>query len=464
MLDLSGALKRAEREREARKQAEMLLEQKSRELYLANRQLLDARDALEQRVMERTAELVELNIELRQAIARAEAASQAKSEFLANMSHEIRTPMAAILGFADLLVESTQDPDQLESVQVIQQNGEFLLDIINDILDLSKIEAGQLEVERLKCRPQQILSEVLSLVRVRATAKGLLLNLDYDGPVPESILTDPLRLRQILVNLIGNAIKFTHEGEVRVVVRCSVDAVMPKLHIDIIDTGVGMTDDQLARLFVPFMQGDSSTSRRFGGTGLGLAISDRLAKMLGGKIQVASKIDVGSKFSLAIDTGPLDEVCMLEGLGETAQVSQRQPLAFRDADLLAGYRILLAEDGAYNQRFLCSFLEAAGAAVTIADNGHAAAILALQAHATGTPYHAVLMDMQMPVLDGYGACRLLRSENYPHPIIAVTALALIGDREKCLECGCDEFITKPVDRAELLRIVAQHCKCAAATM
>jgi CheY-like chemotaxis protein len=249
-----------------------------------------------------------------------------------------------------------------------------------------------------------------------------------------------------------------------VVVRCSVDAVMPQLHIDIIDTGIGMTDDQMARLFVPFMQGDSSTSRRFGGTGLGLAISDRLSKMLGGKIQVSSRIDYGSKFALSVDTGPIDDIRMLEGLGETAQVSERQPLAFRDADLLAGYRILLAEDGAYNQRFLCSFLEAAGAMVTIADNGHAAAILALQANATGMPYHALLMDMQMPIMDGYGASRLLRAENYPHPIIAVTALALIGDREKCLECGCDDFITKPVDRAELLRIVAQHCRRAANTL
>ena len=219
----------------------------------------------------------------------AQAATKAKSDFLANMSHEIRTPMTAILGYADILLGNLRNPDDIEAVQTIKRNGVYLLDLINDILDLSKIEAGKLDVNRTSCSPGAILSEVVSLMRVRAVARNLSLEMECLGPIPETIQSDPLRLRQVLINLVGNAVKFTDEGQVRVTVRLiEGDGGQAKMQFDVSDTGIGMAADQMARLFQPFAQGDSSTSRKFGGTGLGLVISKRLAEILGGDITVRS--------------------------------------------------------------------------------------------------------------------------------------------------------------------------------
>jgi PAS domain S-box-containing protein len=395
-------------------------------------------------------------VELARARDKAEAATRAKSEFLANMSHEIRTPMTAILGFADVLAASIRDPDQLDAARTIKRNGEYLIGIINDILDLSKIEAGKLEVEQVQCSPCQILSEVASLMRVRANSKNLPLEIEYDGPIPESIQSDPKRLRQILVNLIGNAIKFTEAGEVRVVARLSgAESGEPAMQFDVIDSGIGMTAGQIGELFKPFSQLDASTTRRHGGTGLGLTISQRLARELGGDINVQSTPGQGSTFTVKVSTGPLDGVRLLASPAEAQlpanSVSKpAEPIASVDC------RVLLAEDGLDNQRLIAVLLKKAGATVVVVENGKLAYDAALAARDAGTSFDVILMDMQMPVMDGYEATEKLRAAGYTGPIIALTAHAMSTDRTRCLQAGCDDYATKPIDRRQLLALVAEH--------
>ncbi len=269
-------------------------------------------ELLERRVRERTRELTEQAEQLEVARSMAEAASRAKSEFLTNVSHEIRTPMTAILGFAEILSDNLEDPENIEAVRTIQRNGELLLEIISNILILSQMECGKLDVEQVPCSPRQIVADVVSLMTVRAEAKGLPLTADYVQPIPEEIATDPVRLREILTNLIGNAIKFTEVGCVRVTTRSVENADgQPGLRIDVTDTGIGITEEQSSRLFKPFSQSDTSATRRFGGSGLGLAISKRLAGMLQGDITVTSIPGEGSTFSLTIPAGSLAGVVQL---------------------------------------------------------------------------------------------------------------------------------------------------------
>jgi signal transduction histidine kinase/ActR/RegA family two-component response regulator len=395
---------------------------------------------------------------LRDVAQRAEAANRAKSEFLANMSHEIRTPMTAILGFAECLLDELDrahaPPSCTEAVHTILHNGRQLLQIINDILDLSKIEAGRMTPERLRCSPAQIVTEVQALMRVRAEGKGLPLETDYVLPLPETIETDPTRLRQILVNLVGNAIKFTEVGRIGIVVRYDGTSTPPTLGFDVIDTGVGLTAGQMRQLFQPFVQGDSSVGRKHGGTGLGLAISKRMAELLGGTLSAESEPGRGSCFRLTIACGDLHGVPMLtEPLA--ANAAPAPPRAEPPRDTLAGLRLLLAEDGIDNQRLIAHVLRKAGAEVTLADNGQVAVDLALAAERAGAPFAAVLMDMQMPVMHGYDATRLLRANQYARPIIALTAHAMGGDAEKCLHAGCNAYQTKPIDRVGLVRCIAQ---------
>jgi len=390
----------------------------------------------------------------------AEVASRAKSEFLANMSHEIRTPMTAILGFADVLLEQGNlegaPPEKIEATTTIRRNGEYLLAIINDILDLSKIEAGKMTLERVACSPCEIVAEVVSLVRVRAKAKGLSLDVEYEGPMPETIRTDPTRLRQILINIVGNAIKFTEVGGVRLVpslVQVGEEAFM---QFDVVDSGVGMDGDQVARLFQPFTQADASTTRKFGGTGLGLTICRRFAAMLGGDITVVeSQEGAGTRFRVAVAAGSLDGVEMLKDPASATVVSARSSKASAQADQadLRGRRLLLAEDGPDNQRLIAHVLSSVGAEVNVVENGKLAVESALAAHDAGKPFDVVLMDMQMPVMDGYEATRRLRGECYAGPIIALTAHAMGGDREKCIHSGCDDYATKPIDRNELISAI-----------
>ena len=385
--------------------------------------------------------------ELATARAAAEQASAAKSEFLANMSHEIRTPMTAVLGYADVLYEEGNlqqaPPQRLEAIVTIKRNVTHLLGIINDILDLSKIEAHKLAVERIACAPGELLQDVRSLVAVPAEAKGLALEIEYATPIPATFHSDPTRIRQILVNLAGNAIKFTEIGRVRI--RASfVPEPAPRIRFSVQDTGIGMSQEQLSRLFRPFTQADSSTTRIYGGTGLGLTICKRLAELLGGTIEVSSQPGVGSEFALLLPTGSLEGVAMLERM-PSVESKSREPAALPRLSA----HVLLAEDGPDNQRLISYFLRAAGAQVTLAENGRIAVELAFGAWQDGAPFDVILMDMQMPELDGYAATRELRRRGYQGPIIALTAHAMSTDRDLCRTAGCDEFETKPINRESL---------------
>ena len=391
----------------------------------------------------------------------AEAANQSKSEFLANMSHEIRTPMTAIMGFADVLLErgniKDAPPERIEAAQTIKKNGEYLIRIINDILDLSKVEAGKMGVEQIACNPCKLIADVALLMKVKADGQGLSFNVEYIDEIPETVQTDPSRLRQILINLIGNAIKFTEVGGVRLITRLVKDQDKPVMQFDVLDTGIGMTEEQVARLFQPFTQADTSTTRKFGGTGLGLTVSKRFAEMLGGDITVVdARKGVGTRFRATVATGSLDGVKMIHDPMAATVVPNQAAAANADQPGLQGCRILLAEDGPDNQRLIAHVLKKAGAEVTVKENGELAVDAALAAAHEGHPFDVILMDMQMPVMDGYEATGLLRREGYTGPIIALTAHAMATDREKCLAAGCDDYAAKPIERRKLIRLVRAY--------
>jgi PAS domain S-box-containing protein len=386
--------------------------------------------------------------ELRKLKAAAETASRSKSEFLANMSHEIRTSVAAMVGFADLMLDPDQtQSDRMDGLQTIRRSARHLLNVVNEILDLSKIEAGRMTVENIRTEIPPLLSDVMSIMRPRATEKGLELNLRFSGTVPRKITTDPVCAKQILMNLVGNALKFTEHGKVEIVVSSDPQAQLLKFQVS--DTGVGITQEQISKLFEPFSQADGSTTRRFGGTGLGLTISRRLARMLGGDISVQSVPGDGSTFTASI-SGAGDasaDICQLED-------ALVMPHAGPDHALepITG-RILLAEDGRDNQRFISAMLRKAGAEVTVAENGR---IAVEKAHSE--EFDLILMDMQMPELDGYAATALLRSYGFARPIIALTAHAMADDRAKCIHAGCTDYLTKPIDRNLLVATVARYAR------
>ncbi|MBI1827845.1 MAG: response regulator [Planctomycetes bacterium] len=403
----------------------------------------------------------------------AEAADRAKSEFLANMSHEIRTPMTAILGFADLLLEDgdlAQAPTRrVENIRTIHRNGEHLLQIINDILDVSKIEAGMLAVEQIPTSPVQIVEEMLSLQRIRSKARGLFLDAKYEGPIPQTIETDPVRLRQILLNLVGNAIKFTHAGGVRIHIGFDQsNSHAPCLRFAVTDSGIGMTTEQIRLLFQPFSQADASTTRKFGGTGLGLFIVRRLAEMLGGGITVASEFGRGTTFVFTVTTGSLDGVPFIDPreaqqeMEVTAATITGEPTLAISDQPLARCRVLLAEDGPDNQKLIMHHLKKAGAGIIAVENGRRALEqLTIDGTVDGTirnpsPFDVILMDMQMPDMDGYTATRALRAMGFRSPIIALTAHAMAGDREKCIAAGCDDYLTKPINQTVLIGSIQRH--------
>jgi PAS domain S-box-containing protein len=403
--------------------------------------------------IEDTTARLQAQADLRRAKREAEAANLAKTEFLANMSHEIRTPMTAILGFADLMTDPAQDDRTRRScLETIRRNGEHLLAIINDILDISRIEAGRMSVEAVACSATAIVCEVAALLEVRAKAKGISLEVAFDGPVPATIQSDPLRLRQMLTNLMGNAVKFTERGSVRVVLGLEGGA---RLRFEIIDTGIGIGPEKLPLLFKPFTQADGSMARRFGGTGLGLSISSKLASILGGSIQVSSELGKGSTFTLRLPTGPLGNVEMLRTPPSPASVVRTAQNA-EPPTLRA--RVLLAEDGLDNQRLVSFVLIRAGAHVEVACNGRLAMEMALAAERKGKGFDLILMDMQMPEMDGYAATRALRERGYKGTIVALTAHAMADDRAKCLEAGCDDFASKPIDKETLIEKCAKWAK------
>ncbi len=410
--------------------------------------------------------------ELLRAKEAAEGSNQSKSEFLANMSHEIRTPMTAILGFADLLEEDgdyTRAPERRkEAISTIKRHGHGLLTIINDILDLSKIEAGKMTVECIECSVESVLEEVRSLMGVRAADKKLTLELVHETPIPERIKSDPTRLKQILINLVGNALKFTEVGGVTITAGCDRAALGgPVMRFEVSDTGIGLTEEQRSRLFRAFEQADTSTTRKYGGTGLGLRISERLVGLLGGTIDVKSEPGRGSTFGVTVAVGSLEGVAMLDPSEIMARIAEEEATkatasaaGAADPAMLAGRRLLLVEDGIDNQRLIAHHLRKAGAEVSLAENGRVALDMLTSPPVAGSdrrelirpcPYDLVLMDMQMPVMDGYSAARRLRGLGFETPIIALTAHAMSGDRDKCLAAGCDEYATKPIDKVALVR-------------
>ena len=405
----------------------------------------------------RTEALLQLNnAELIKARSDAESANRAKSEFLANMSHEIRTPLTAILGFADLLYEtgdiSLAPTERVHTIDTIKNAGAHLLTVINDILDLSKIEADMMTIECIDTPLVTVLREVESLTRLRAAGKGVALYAVLLNPVPEHIHCDPTRLRQILMNLAGNSAKFTEAGFVSMSVSTESQDGKSRLVIDIADTGPGMSPDQAQRLFGAFSQADSTITRKHGGSGLGLNICRRLAKMMGGDvILLRTELGKGSCFRLVL---PLDAVA------GSAMVTRLEALQEPNADKPAAVmiqlsgRILLAEDGIDNQRLIAFHLKKAGAILEVADNGLMALEMLDKAEAAGTPYDLLLTDMQMPEMDGYTLARTLRDRGSTLPIVALTAHAMAEDRDKCMSAGCDDYASKPIDKARLLETCA----------
>jgi PAS domain S-box-containing protein len=393
---------------------------------------------------------------LHQAKAAAEAANVAKSEFLANMSHEIRTPMTAVLGFCDLLTTpNLSDREQREFIEKMQENGRALLKLVDDILDLSKIEAEKLALERVDCPLLQIVDDVMSAAYVRARQKGVRLQVAYEFPLPETIHTDPMRLRQILVNLLDNAVKFTTQGDIGFALRCQLEADgSARIRFAVSDTGIGIPTNQISELFQPFKQLDGSASRRYRGTGLGLAISKRLAQALGGDIEVVSELGQGSTFTVTIDAGALDGVPMLQSPRAAAAVNRR--LSSNRPGMSLGGRLLLAEDDPSLQQVISLLLRKMGVDVTVAENGQIASEMAERSKAEGKAYDLILMDIQMPKMNGYETTQRLRRNGWTGPIVALTAHAMVGDREKCLAAGCDDYIAKPIILTRLRSVLAPY--------
>jgi PAS domain S-box-containing protein len=406
-------------------------------------ELIDHRDNLEQLVSSRTKELEVSRDE-------AERANRAKSIFLANMSHEIRTPLAAIIGFAESLLDVRSEEENRHAIHTIIRSGNHLKNIVNNILDLSKIEAEKVEMENLEISVFAGIADIHSIINAQANAKGINFDIKYHYPLPEKITSDSVRLKQVLINLCNNAIKFTEQGGV--IIELSCDKEKEKMIFNIIDTGIGMTQEQASKIFKPFTQADSSTTRKFGGTGLGLTLSKQFAALLGGDLTVKSEVGVGSTFTLAISTGPLQDVTFTNTavhLTRSTEQSTRQTVT-----RLNGH-VLLAEDTPELQELATYMIKRTGAKVTLAENGEVAIQKALEGD-----YDVIFMDMQMPVIDGYEAVRKLREKKYSKPIIAMTANTMKQDRDKALNSGCDGFIGKPVNRNELYTTLKKYLSSA----
>lgn len=414
-------------------------------------------DVSEQKLVER---------DLAQAKRDAEAAVDAKNQFLTKMSHELRTPLTAISGYADLLLDYIRDEDALEPIMSIRRNGQHLLRALNDILNLAHIEQGRIQLEPRAVEIRTMVRNVLDGAGVRAAAKGIPIHMDLSPDLPRIVHLDPVRVCQVLTQLLGNAIKYTELGRITVSVDCHRGSES-LLRFKIQDTGIGIAQDRLEAIFEPFCQADDSMTRRHTGSGLGLSLCRQLSRLLGGKLSVESTPGNGSTFQLVI---PLEAVTTSEdkGEGEAKEVPASTPSATEPQNLWAGIarpplncRILLVEDGIDNRRLISLILRKAGAQVEMAENGQVGVEMALATFPgygnrhddPHEPFDLILMDMQMPILDGYDATRQLRSAGFVKPIIALTAHALPGDREKCLAAGCDDYATKPIHRENLLELL-----------
>jgi len=395
-------------------------------------------------MMERQLDAEELKVSKENA----DAANQAKSEFLANMSHEIRTPLTAILGYSDMLRDMNQPKEDIEhEVESIIRSGAHLQRIINDILDLSKIEAGQLVIEHIEVAPAPILHDVESIFGARAREKGVEFKIEYEYPVPRRINSDPTRLKQIIFNLCGNAIKFTDSGSITV--KMSYQAEKDKVKFQVTDTGIGMNEEEMSRLFKPFSQADSSTTRKYGGTGLGLCISRELTQKLGGEISVTSEKGKGTTFEFTVSTGGCEDL-KLAHAPEDMQTRREDEGAGIIKNSLFGH-VLVVEDSPDNQDLITKYLIKAGATCEVVDNG----LMAMQKAMT-SKYDLIIMDVQMPIMDGLTATRKLRAEGYEGPIAILTANALKEDKEKCLKAGATNYLTKPIVVNKFYNVLKEH--------
>ncbi|MFO1326860.1 MAG: ATP-binding protein [Rubrivivax sp.] len=433
-----------EQERAARADAEARLEQTARELYDTNVLLQSLIVELDTVVAARTAEALAARDE-------AVAASQAKTAFLANMSHEIRTPLASIIGFAELLLEQRQEVGRDEALHTIAHNGRHLLQVISDILDVSKIEAGSLEVEPGEANLAALLHETEDLVSPQVREKGLQFDLQVQLPLPLRVRADHLRLKQVLLNFTSNAAKFTAAGGVTL----RACAANGWLQLSVTDTGIGLDAAQCARLFQPFAQADVSTTRRFGGTGLGLYICKRLAELMGGDVHVRSEPGRGSCFTLQLPVGDGDGP-WIDELHEWDRAGRAAAPARVTVPSLQGH-VLLAEDGVHNQRLIRALVQATGATMDVVDNGESAVQAALEG-----AHDLVLMDIQMPRLDGVAAVQLLRGAGHGGPVVALTANVMRSDIETYRAAGCDDVLAKPIDRARLYQVLSRHLRRSAA--
>ena len=371
------------------------------------------------------------------------------------MSHEIRTPMTAVLGYLELIGDpTTPAEDRSELIRSADRNGQHLLAIINDILDLSQIEADRLSLSMEPVSLRELCDEVELMLRPRALSKGLRFEASYTDDLPQRVTTDPVRLKQVLVNLLGNAIKFTESGFVSLAVRMVGDAASRarRVGFEVADSGIGMDEATQARMFEAFVQADTSSKRRYGGTGLGLAITKRLIDLLGGTISAQSEPSHGSVFTFTL---PALDARSEPGAKASEELEPLEQDETEPDELLSG-RVLLAEDGLDNQKIIARFLTRAGLQVEVADNGRIAYELAIAAIDAGDPFDLIIMDMDMPEVNGYQATAMLREAGYPGPIIALTAHVLPKDRERCLEAGCDHYTMKPVTRDALISTAARY--------
>ena len=375
-------------------------------------------------------------------------ADRRKDEFLANMSHEIRSPMTAILGYADILLGKLKDSDSVECVTTIKQSGNYLLEIINDLLDLSKIESGKVTLQKEPISVPVLLNEIHSLISVRAKEKKLRFSLSYDGPIPETIISDRIRLRQILINLSANGIKFTECGTVQITSRFLLES--SSLEFEVSDTGLGIPPQMQARLFQPFTQADTSATREFGGTGLGLAITKRLVDLMGGSISFETELDKGTTFKVSI---PVETSQKKERNGAWSGHHAHQPIQGSRIHC----RVLVVDDRPEMRSLFRYFIEGAGGRVWTAEDGRSAVEAVRSAQTEGQPIDLVLMDIQMPGLDGYEATRILRAGGFENAIVALTASAMKTDRERCLVAGCNDYLTKPVQPDELIELIGRYC-------
>ncbi len=400
--------------------------------------------------------------EFEQARGKASSAVQAKHEFIASLSHEVRARMMTILGYTELMLHGSGDGDaaldQDHVMKTIYENGEHLMLLIDDVTNISKLESAKVMVEAKPCSAIGVVAGVVDDLHNAAVEKGIKLESEFTGPIPSVIRTDPDLMRRVLYNLVDNAVRHTETGGVKIVTKLMAASSDKHAHlcVEVTDTGIGLSEKQQKHLFRPFGAATGNTGHQ-GSSGLGLRISKRLAEMLGGDITLSSKQGVGSSFFVTIETGPLDGVDMVDGAQQTVgQISQ--PDIQPQPDVSLTRRILIAEDDTGIQRLLAFVLRRAGAEVELASDGRHAVDKAQAAMREGNPFDAILMDMQMPVMDGYEATRLLRKAGYTHPIIALTAHALEEDRQNCLDAGCDVFVTKPVKKSLLLSILDRHTR------